>query len=425
MQIVQQVRKATEHLFEGSDSATENLSTLERCHKTIGLVQNGGTPTPDSLDNLSEELTNLISRERQAMSALNFMDMLKQLDKNRPGDAYVLHMLTEVRLQQSTSQHVYHACIQHKPVKVNKALGDVASLQYDSFMLDTQTNHNPLLALAVYIFETEGLIETLHLEPSKFKLFMSRVQNGYKNVPYHNCIHAADVLQRVHAILKTLTADVFTLEEKLACYIAAIVHDYAHTGVSNSFLILTRHAVARRYNDRSPWEQHHVASALELIHDSSSNFMCNMTSEQAAGIRHDIIVLVRATDMSKHVKWMQRFSTCVPISRSLSHSHRLLALCLALKSADIGHTTSSKKVHLRWVTALQEEMYTQGDMERELGITVDPMRDRLSDVDISMSQVKFFDLIVLPLYQSLSECFVGTIPFLQAAKQNRGLNRRT
>ena len=79
--------------------------------------------------------------------------------------------------------------------------------------------------------------------------------------PYHNSTHATDVLQTLHVLLHRGGlvpgyADPITL---LACYLAAIVHDFEHVGFNNDFLVNSCDPLALRYNDKAPMENHHLA----------------------------------------------------------------------------------------------------------------------------------------------------------------------
>ncbi len=56
--------------------------------------------------------------------------------------------------------------------------------------------------------------------------------------------------------MKSRGADRLSL---LASYIAALVHDFEHSGVNNDFLIKTSHDLAITYNLQSPLENHHRA----------------------------------------------------------------------------------------------------------------------------------------------------------------------
>ena len=59
----------------------------------------------------------------------------------------------------------------------------------------------------------------------------------------------------------------------------------------------------------------------------------------------------------------------------------LYAYCLrmqvALKCADLGHLASENRVHRKWIAALEEGMFRQGDLEKARGHpSVSPLMDR-------------------------------------------------
>ena len=49
---------------------------------------------------------------------------------------------------------------------------------------------------------------------------------------------------------------------------------------------------------------------------------------------------------------------------------------MALKCSDLGHLASDWPVHRKWVAALEEEMFRQGDREKDKGYAVSPLMDR-------------------------------------------------
>jgi hypothetical protein len=71
----------------------------------------------------------------------------------------------------------------------------------------------------------------------------------------------------------------------LAAYLAAVVHDYQHTGVTNAFLVTVGHDLAVTYNDVQPHENHHIAAAWRLTRSRVSVLYSNMT---AAGRGHGL-----------------------------------------------------------------------------------------------------------------------------------------
>jgi hypothetical protein len=92
----------------------------------------------------------------------------------------------------------------------------------------------------------------MQIEAGKFSKFSLRLQQAYRDNPYHTAIHAADVLQNVYFYLivggafekcKTTTFDL------VALYISAAAHDVDHPGHNNVFESKTKSKLATLYND--------------------------------------------------------------------------------------------------------------------------------------------------------------------------------
>lgn len=88
--------------------------------------------------------------------------------------------------------------------------------------------------------------------------------------------HVASVLQMTHMImvhggvLKSHGADRLTL---LASYIAALIHDFEHSGVNNDFLIKSQDELAVTYNLQSPLENHHLAASTRIFLQRRYSFL--------------------------------------------------------------------------------------------------------------------------------------------------------
>lgn len=77
--------------------------------------------------------------------------------------------------------------------------------------------------------------------------------------PYHNNLHAADVAQTVHHVLcQTGLMHWLTDLEIFATLVAALIHDYEHTGTTNNFHVMSGSDTAMLYNDRAVLENHHI-----------------------------------------------------------------------------------------------------------------------------------------------------------------------
>lgn len=272
---------------------------------------------------------------------------------------------------------------------------NVTSLQFDAFEASQKLGKRALSHLTMFLICAANLPDILQLNVGKLKQFLEHIEKGYRDVPYHNRVHIIDVVQRFHAISINLT---LTPEERLAGYIAAAVHDYGHGGVTNSYLIATENVIARRYNNRSPWENFHAAQALELLRNSDNRFLA---THMIPAFKELVVHLVLATDMSCHVEMLR------PTARAFH-------LTLALKCADVGHCGAPTELHVRWSAALMNELKLQGKLEKDAG---------LSETWVAMqdSQLRFFDVIIIPMFRVLVEVAPKTKPLLSQATVNRNL----
>lgn len=289
-----------------------------------------------------------------------------------------------------------------------------------------------LSVLAMHLFEVTGLIQDFSLDVRKLDRFLQTIERGYNSrLPYHNALHAAAVLQKIHIILvegKALEKIALTEEERaviqFAMYFAAIVHDHRHGGVTNSYLTTTGDPLAIRYNDHSPLENHHLASAFDILNQPDKNFMLRLDDTVRRTIRMHVIDAVKATDMHYHFTTMDHFSKIL-FKKNLSndgvwfqsHAERTVALQLCLKCADLAHMTCETSDHETWVNQLQEEFFLQGDRERRCGMSVSPLMDRRKR-GLTASQKKFLEIFVLPMYNQLAEAFNETQPLYQQVALN-------
>jgi hypothetical protein len=75
---------------------------------------------------------------------------------------------------------------------------------------------------------------------------------GRGGVPYHNVIHACDVMQSTYAYLYLGdVAAALDPKQQLALLLAAVVHDVGHPGLNNDFFNKTNAAVAHRCSPTS------------------------------------------------------------------------------------------------------------------------------------------------------------------------------
>ncbi|XP_048343543.1 LOW QUALITY PROTEIN: calcium/calmodulin-dependent 3',5'-cyclic nucleotide phosphodiesterase 1B-like [Sphaerodactylus townsendi] len=243
----------------------------------------------------------------------------------------------------------------------------------------------------------------------------------YKN-PYHNQIHAADVTQTVHCfLLRTGMVHCLTEIEILAIIFAAAIHDYEHTGTTNSFHIQTKSDTAILYNDRSVLENHHISAVFRMMQDDEMNVLVNLNKDEFMELRSLVIEMVLATDMSCHFQQVKSMKTSLQqlerpklLLPNLADgagfvgrlTRRQSSFSLLLHAADISHPTKQWTVHSRWTKALMEEFFRQGDKEAELGLPFSPLcvsKCVMSTLVAQSLKIGFIDFIVEPTFAVLTD----------------------
>ncbi|XP_049432130.1 cGMP-inhibited 3',5'-cyclic phosphodiesterase A-like isoform X2 [Epinephelus fuscoguttatus] len=298
------------------------------------------------------------------------------------------------------------------------------------------------------LFEDTGLFETFRIPVQEFMNYFHALENGYRVIPYHNRIHATDVLHAVWFLttqpvpgLPTLLtengihtdaengitpgatgflvskmnsvledgygslAGLIPALELMALYVAAAMHDYDHPGRTNAFLVATSAPQALLYNDRSVLENHHAAAAWNLFMSRPEfNFLANLEHVEFKRFRFLVIEAILATDLKKHFDFLAEFNAKVGDEGVAgidwtNENDRLLVCQMCIKLADVNGPLKCKELHLQWTEGIVNEFYEQGDEEASLGLPISPFMDR-SAPQLAKLQESFITHIVGPLCSS-------------------------
>jgi hypothetical protein len=52
------------------------------------------------------------------------------------------------------------------------------------------THGKPMLFMGMAVFKKYGLISHFKLDTRKLSAFFEKIERGYNDMPYHNCVHA-------------------------------------------------------------------------------------------------------------------------------------------------------------------------------------------------------------------------------------------
>ncbi|KAJ7994984.1 hypothetical protein DPEC_G00255200 [Dallia pectoralis] len=335
----------------------------------------------------------------------------------------------------------------------NELMKKINSWNFQIFDLMDRTGGKTgrILSYVSYsLFQDTCLFEIFKIPVREFMTYFCALENGYRDIPYHNRVHATDVL---HAVWYLTTRPVPGFQqinsehvtgsdtdsdsgispgrvsyassksssisddsygclawnipalELMALYVAAAMHDYDHPGRTNAFLVATNAPQAVLYNDRSVLENHHAASAWSLyLSCPEFNFLANLDHVEFKRFRFLVIEAILATDLKKHFDFLAEFNSKVNDVNSpgidwTNENDRLLVCQVCIKLADINGPAKVRDLHLKWTEGIVNEFYEQGDEEATLGLPISPFMDR-SSPQLAKLQESFITHIVGPLCNS-------------------------
>lgn len=292
---------------------------------------------------------------------------------------------------------------------------------FDVFKLDECSCGHPLSILFDYLLDTLGLFDKFKIEKRQFSSFVLEIEAGYKNVPYHNRLHAADVLQNMACLLQAAKFKKYFSEwEIFAALLAAAIHDFKHPGTNNAFHVNDSTDLAILYNDQSVLENMHLAESFKVMAKPNCDLMSGMSPKQRSQVRETVINMVLSTDMKKHfdlhskldelVNGKEESETQEKCEKKEKHhddpdavlrEHHLVYLQGALHCSDIANPAKPLPFYLKWTDMIEQEFFAQGDLERAKGYAISPMCDR-DKPNKGQSQIGFISVIVQPLFRTYS-----------------------
>ncbi|KAL9926166.1 phosphodiesterase 1c isoform 3-T5 [Glossina fuscipes fuscipes] len=360
----------------------------------------------DEDDELSEVQPDAVPAEVREWLASTFtrqMATSRRKNDDKPKFRTVAHAIRAGIFVDRMYRRVNTTTLLQFPEDVVKTLKNLDDWSFDIFHLAEATNGQPIKYLAYDLFSRYGLIPKFKIPPATLETFLHRVEEGYCRYrnPYHNNLHAADVTQTTHHMLcQTGLMNWLTDLEIFATILAAIIHDFEHTGTTNNFHVMSGSETALLYNDRAVLENHHISAAFRLLKNEDCNILSRLSREEYREMRSLIIEMVLATDMSCHFQQLKNMRNLLTLNEATVDKPK--ALSLVLHCCDISHPAKRWNLHHRWTMLLLEEFFRQGDLERELGLPFSPLCDRNNTL-VAESQIGFIDFIVDPSMTIMSD----------------------
>ena len=150
-------------------------------------------------------------------------------------------------------------------------LQHVNDWNFGLFQFSKACHGSPLKFMGYHLLNQYGCCHKYKIPPSLLETLLGHLEVGYhKNGnPYHNNLHATDVLQTTHWLIsQTGVKDRLSDLEIFALLFSAIIHDFDHTGTTNNFHVQSSSSLAIMYNDKAVLENHHVSSFFRFINKS-------------------------------------------------------------------------------------------------------------------------------------------------------------
>uniref|UniRef100_A0A0N4Z9G5 Phosphodiesterase n=1 Tax=Parastrongyloides trichosuri TaxID=131310 RepID=A0A0N4Z9G5_PARTI len=306
------------------------------------------------------------------------------------------------------------------PTEYQSYLSKINNWDFNSFELNEVTDGHALKYVGFELFNKYGFLDRFKIKHETLENYLLALEAGYSrhNNPYHNVVHASDVTQSSHFMLsQTGLASSLGDLEMLAVIFGAMIHDYEHTGHTNSFHIQSGSQYALLYNDRSVLENHHVSSCFRLLKEEDKNITERLTREEFREFRNMVIEIVLATDMSTHFVQIKTMKNMLSLPEGIDKTK---ALCLIVHACDISHPSKPWDLHYRWTEGVLEEFFRQGDLEASMGLPYSPLCDRHT-VHVADSQIGFIDFIVDPTMSVCSEMLTKLVEPLVSVPSNDSL----
>lgn len=296
------------------------------------------------------------------------------------------------------------------------------------------------------------------IDPRTICNFLREIERRYEHDnPYHNNVHAADVVQTTHCLFQLMGEEyarrIFGSTTIFSLILAATFHDVGHPGTNNIFQKNAMTSLAIEYNNQSILENMHLAVGFSLLFGEEKrdewDIFESWTHTEKVHARKIMTTSILATDMQVHNRHKDQLTSLIdqvrileketsdkntntadirrgeppPIlsilvdvigepksckNEDIAHA-KLEGMCdelceiilrYMLHSADISNGAKSEDLALYWSNRVYDEFFAQGDKEKKMGLPISPLCDR-DTVIKAESQIGFNKFVVQPLYELL------------------------
>ncbi|CAH0557009.1 unnamed protein product [Brassicogethes aeneus] len=281
-------------------------------------------------------------------------------------------------------------------------------------------NETPCYVLKM--FEDLGFVNEFMIKREVLARFILYVKKGYRDVPYHNWMHAFSVAHFAYLCLKNFQLvenKYFSNLEAMAYFIACLCHDIDHRGTTNSFQQQSNSVLASLYSSEgSVMERHHVSQTLCILNTEGCNFLESLNHEDYSRCLDLINHMILATDLASHYKiHNKQLIMATEGYHPKDPEHRYILACLLMTCADLSDQTKDWIETKRVAQLIYAEFFAQGDLEKKMGKEPANMMDR-EKASIPDHQLVFLKDCVICIFKLLANMFPKSKVMIETIKRN-------
>jgi hypothetical protein len=361
--------KVTMTMNRRRSSVDLQLEAIERREKVARHISNHTSAVPDKFqdavkgfimdqycDDVARTGGSMWSKIRDDLHSKVQMVKLKQV-----GLHAARSIADVIKIKKKT-----HACISpylsRPDEQAVKVIGGIGKWDFDLFAVDEMSGGKALVVVGTVLFNEHDLLSVFKIKPIVLENFLQAVSDAYiADNTYHNALHGADVTQTLHYFVQSGGMSQYMNQEMIfTSIVAALIHDCGHPGVNNSFLVKTSDELAIRYNDQSPLENMHCATAFGLMGSANVNrdVLGNIPKQSRETVREAIISMVLATDNSHHFKHIGELKATLAqgMDPASDKKHLSILLNIALHAADVSNPAKPFETYMRWTNRVLAEV---------------------------------------------------------------------
>lgn len=273
------------------------------------------------------------------------------------------------------------------------------SVGFDAWQCDT----HEMLQLLEEMYHQLGFVRSFNIQPETLKRFLNEVERHYRDNPFHNFRHCFCVTQMMYVLIHSCQLSQYFSDLELCSLITAcICHDLDHPGLNNTYQINARTELACKYKNVSPLENHHVATAFEILSRPECNIFSGMTSEETETVHNELTLLILATDMSKHGAILEEFKERAPNFDPTCPKDLTSLKLILIKACDVSNEVRPMGVSEPWADRLMQEYFQQFALEKRNGLPFASFMDP-DQVKKASMQIGFIRFVLIPLFEALSK----------------------